>query len=125
VELRSTVPKILSFGIDQNFLQDRARVLATAGLIVSSVSQKDEALRLAKLAPPDIVIFGHRVPESLRTALSRNIKKINPNSRLIYIYDGSTQGTEMADAVLGLVSPPEQLVSTIRHLSEDSEEAAV
>jgi DNA-binding NtrC family response regulator len=118
------VPKILSFGIDQKFLQDRAKVLAAAGLTVSSVSQKDEALRLTKLVSPDIVIFGHRVPESLRTALSRNIKKINPGSRLIYIYDGSTQGTEMADAVVGLVSAPEQLVSTIRHLSErDSEEA--
>ena len=119
------MPKILSFGIDQTFLQDRARVLASAGLTVSSVSQKDEALRLAKLSPPDIVIFGHRVPESLRSALSRNIKKISPEAKLIYIYDGSTQGTEMADAVLGLVSPPDQLVSTIRHLSEDSEEAAV
>lgn len=116
------MPKILSFGIDQKFLQDRAKVLAAAGLTVSSVSQKDEALRLAKLVSPDIVIFGHRVPESLRTALSRNIKKINPVSRLIYIYDGSTQGTEMADAVVGLVSAPEQLVSTIRHLAERSSE---
>lgn len=118
------MPKILSFGIDQKFLQDRAKVLANAGLTVSSVSQKDEALRLAKLSPPDIVIFGHRVPESLRTALARNMKKLNPASRLIYIYDGSTQGTELADAVLGLASAPEQIVSTIRHLSEHSSEEA-
>jgi DNA-binding NtrC family response regulator len=110
--------RILSFGIDQHYLQERARVLAAAGLTVSSVSQKDEALRLAKLMAPDIVIFGHRVPESLRMALSRNIKKLKPAARLIYIYLGSTQGTEMADAVLSLNSEPDQLVSTIRHLTE-------
>ena len=109
--------QILSFGIDQTFLQERARVLAAAGLKVSSVSQKDEALRLAKLAPPDVVIFGHRVPESLRTALSRNIKKISPHVRLIYLYLGATHDTEMADAVLALDSQPDQLVATIRHLA--------
>jgi DNA-binding NtrC family response regulator len=117
------VAKILSFGIDQEFLQLRARALSAAGLKVSSVSQKDEALRLAKLVSPDLVIFGHKVPESLRTSLSRSMKKINPAVRLIYIYDGSTQGTEMADAVLHLVSSPDQLVYTIRHLTEQPDGA--
>jgi DNA-binding NtrC family response regulator len=117
------VAQILSFGIDQEFLQLRARALSAAGLKVSSVSQKDEALRLAKIAPPDLVIFGHKVPESLRTALSRNIKKINPVVRLIYIYHGSTQGTEMADAVLSLDSQPDQLVEAIRHLTEQPDGA--
>jgi DNA-binding NtrC family response regulator len=117
------VPNILSFGIDQEFLQLRARALAAAGLKVSSVSQKDEALRLAKLVPPDLVIFGHKVPESLRIALSRNMKKINPAARLIYIYNGSTQGTELADAVLALDSQPDQLVATIRHLTEQPDGA--
>jgi response regulator RpfG family c-di-GMP phosphodiesterase len=114
------VAHILSFGIDQTFLQERAKVLAASGLKVSSVSQKDEALRLARLMPPDVVIFGHRVPESLRTALSRNLKKINPHARLIYLYLGATQDTEMADAVLALDSQPDQLVATIRHLTEHS-----
>ena len=117
------MPNILSFGIDQEFLQLRARALAAAGLKVSSVSQKDEALRLAKLVPPDLVIFGHKVPESLRTALSRSIKKINPAARLIDIYHAFTQGSEMADAVLHLVSSPDQLVYTIRHLTEQPDGA--
>lgn len=110
------MPRILSFGIDPTFLERRAQLLASSGLKVSSVSQKDEALRLAKAQPPDIAIFGHKVPLSLRSSLSNSLRKINPATRLIYIYGGSAEGTEMADAVLNIESEPETLVDTIKYL---------
>lgn len=110
--------QILSFGIVKTFLDERARVLASSGFKVSSVSQKDEALRLAKRMSPDVVIFGHAVPPSLRTSLANSVKKLNPEAQLVYMYLGSTDGTEMADAILNLESPPTVLVETIRYLLE-------
>jgi DNA-binding NtrC family response regulator len=110
--------RILSFGTVKSFLDERARLLATHGFNVSSVSQKDEMLRLAKMMPPDIVIFGHAVPPGLRSALSASVKKINPETYLVYMYQGSTDGTEMADAVLNLDSQPTTLVETIKYLLE-------
>ena len=110
--------KILSFGINKEFLDARAKSLVTNGLKVSSVSQKDEALRIGRMLMPDIVIFGHMVPASLRASLSRSLKKINPEVQLIYMYMGSTDGTEMADAILNVESEPSVLVETIKYLIE-------
>lgn len=110
--------KILSFGIDKTYLDERAKLLARNGLDVSSVSQKDEALRLFTMMNPDIVIFGHKVPESLRSSLSRQFKKHRPDVQMIYMYLGGTEGTDMADAILNLESEPDVLVSTIRYLED-------
>jgi DNA-binding response OmpR family regulator len=112
------VVKILSFGIVKDYLDTRAKLLASHGFSVSSVSQKDEALRLGKMMQPEIVIFGHKVPPSLRLSLTRHIKRINPEAQIIYMYLGSTDGTEMADAILNLESEPEVLVDTIKYLVE-------
>jgi hypothetical protein len=117
--------QILSFGIVKDFLDERARLLATHGFKVSSVSQKDEMLRLAKMMPPEVVIFGHAVPPGLRTSLSVAVKKINPEAYLIYMYQGSTDGTEMADAVLNLDSQPATLVETMKYLLERHKTADV
>lgn len=110
--------KILSFGILKDYLDARAKLLASNGFTVSSVSQKDEALRIGKMISPEIVIFGHKVPPTLRTSLSRHMKRINPEAQMIYMYLGSTEGTEMADAILNLESEPEVLVETIKYLIE-------
>ena len=108
--------KILSFGIDKTYLDARARVLASSGLHVSSVSQKDEALRLFKMMDPQIVVFGHKVPESLRSSLARQFKKLSPQVQLIYMYSGSTEGTDMAEAILNVESESEVLIDTIKYL---------
>jgi DNA-binding response OmpR family regulator len=110
--------QILSFGIVKSFLDERARLLANHGFNVSTVSQKDEMLRLAKMMPPDVVIFGHSVPPGLRSSLSGLIKKINPEVYLVYLYHGSTMGTEMADAILNRDSEPTTLVETLKYLLE-------
>jgi hypothetical protein len=110
--------QILSFGIVKSFLDERARLLSRHGFNVSSVSQRDEMLRLAKMMPPNVVIFGHAVPPGLRSSLSGLIKKINPDVYLVYMYHGSTAGTEMADAVLNLESEPTTLVETLKYLLE-------
>jgi hypothetical protein len=112
------VAKILSFGINKEFLDARAKSLVAHGLNVSSVSQKDEALRIARMMMPAIVIFGHAVPPTLRASLSRSMKKISPEVQLIYMYKGSTDGTEMADAILNVESEPMVLVDTIKYLIE-------
>jgi DNA-binding NtrC family response regulator len=102
----------------KDYLDRRAQLLSSHGLTVSSVTQKDEALRLAKMISPDIVIFGHKVPPNLRASLSRHMKKVNPDVQMIYMYQGSTDGTELADAILNLDSEPEVLVETIHYLKE-------
>jgi DNA-binding NtrC family response regulator len=112
------VAKILSFGIAKEHLDRRAKLLAQNGFNVSSVTQKDEALRLAKMLVPNIVIFGHKVPPALRSSLSRHMKKVNPDVQMIYMYEGSTQGTEMADAILNVESEPEVLVEAIHYLED-------
>src|SRR3954469_2643709 len=116
--------KILSFGIDKTFLDTRAKLLAGQGLTVSSVSQKDEATRLFKMINPEIVIFGQKVPESLRSSLSRQFKKSRPDVQMIYMYLGSTDGTDMADAILNVESEPDVLISTIRYLEERKQPSA-
>lgn len=110
--------KILSFGILKDYLDARAKLLAHHGFSVSSVSQKDEALRIGKMMQPDLVIFGHKVPPTLRASLTRHMKRINPEAQMIYMYLGGTDGTEMADAILNLESEPEVLVDTIKYLVE-------
>jgi DNA-binding NtrC family response regulator len=112
------VAKILSFGIAKDHLDRRAKLLASHGLIVSSVTQKDEALRLAEMIVPEIVIFGHKVPSGLRASLSRHLKKVNPGVQMIYMYEGGTEGTELADAILNVESEPEVLVETIHYLQD-------
>jgi hypothetical protein len=119
------VAQILSFGIVKSFLEERARLLASHGFNVSSVSQKDEMLRLAKMIQPDVVVFGHAVPPGLRSSLSTSVKKINPEAILIYMYQGSTAGTEMADAVLNLDSEPSTLVETLKYLLEQHKPTSV
>lgn len=110
--------QILSFGIVKSFLDERARLLTSHGFNVSSVSQKDEMLRLAKMMPPDVVIFGHSVPPGLRSALAGLMKQVNPGAYLVYMYQGSTDGTEMADAILHVESEPTMLVETLKYLLE-------
>lgn len=110
--------KILSFGIDQDFLERRAQLLARLGIKASSAAQKDEAIRLARQMHPDIAIFGHKVPAALRANLTRSFKKINPTLQVICIYDGSIEGTEEADAVLNLRTEAQVLAETIKYLAD-------
>lgn len=114
------MPRILSFGIATEYLEKRAHLLVNGGFKVSSASQKDEAIRLAKANAPDIVIFGHKVPATLRASLSATMKKINPAVRLIYIYAGTREGLESADAVLNIETEPSTLIETIQYLDQAS-----
>jgi DNA-binding response OmpR family regulator len=108
--------QILSFGIDRNYLDQRAIVLNKAGFRVSSAEQKSEALRLAQLSPPQVVIFGHRVPAKLRQALAQSFRSIKAEIKLIFVYEGEKPDDDTADAIVAVGASPEELVSTVREL---------
>lgn len=112
------MPKILSFETDDSALHDLALVLAQTGAAVSSVNQKSEALRVTQSVAPDLLIVGPNVVDSLRGWITRTIKSLNPQLKVVYLCDGAIVGAEAADAVLSSECISEHLVSTVQHLLE-------
>jgi DNA-binding NtrC family response regulator len=115
--------QILSFGIDRNYLDERAIILNKAGFRVSSAEQKNEALRLAQLSAPRMVIFGHRVPPKLRQSMARSFREINPEIKLIFVYQGEKPESQLADAMVPVQAPPDELVTKVRELLKNVETA--
>lgn len=116
--------QILSFGIDRSYLDERAIILNKAGFRVSSAEQKSEALRLAQLSSPRLVIFGHKVPAKLRHSMARSFRDIDPEMKLVFVYRGEKPEDELADAMVPLQTSAEQLVTTIRGLLKGVEAAS-
>lgn len=107
---------VLSFDTLQSALEQQSQLLKRFGFTVCSASQKDEALRLAELDPPRVIVFGPHVPTSLRTVMSRRLRASSPSPRLIYMYRETTESTELADAILNAQSDPQTLADTIHFL---------
>jgi hypothetical protein len=110
------VTQILSFGIDRTYLDERAIILNKAGFRVGSAEQKNEALRLAQLSAPQIVIFGHRVPPKLRHSMVLSFREINPEMKFVFVYEGETPESDLADGMVPVQASPDELVTTIREL---------
>ena len=110
------MPKILSFETDSSTLHDIALILARTGVPISSVSQKSEALRLSHSIVPDLLIVGPSVADSLRVWITRTMKAVSPQLKVVYLYDGALAAAEGADAELSSESISEHLVATVHEL---------
>jgi DNA-binding response OmpR family regulator len=113
--------QILSFGIDRTYLDERAIILSKAGFRVSSAEQKGEALRLARLSPPQLVIFGHKVPARLRQSLALSFKEMKEDMRVVFVYAGERPEGEPADAFVSFQAAPEELLNTVERLLRNGE----
>jgi DNA-binding response OmpR family regulator len=118
------VPKILSFETDISALHDIALILTRTGVAVSSVSQKSEALRLAQNIAPDLLIVGPNVADSLRARITRTLKCVNPELKIVYLYERSL-AAQGADAELSLEHVAEHLVATVRHLLDPTHDVLI
>jgi len=112
------VAKILSVGYLQDFLTKRAEVLAGAGYLVTSVNCVEDVVRLMEKPDFDVAIFGHGIPTEDRNLMTGYIKDCCPKIAVVFLYAGSIEQAEAADAILNFHGAPEDLVNTVKYLVE-------
>jgi DNA-binding response OmpR family regulator len=111
--------RILSFGCQREFLRLRHQALERAGLSVISVTTRDEAERLIRTKPFQVLIIGHTVPMKDRMEVALLAKSVQKMA-VIFLYDGSIRHAESADAILSIESGSEDLVAAIYRLVDRS-----
>ena len=112
---------VLSFGHDRYRLLSRHKVLAAAGLCVTSMDKRDDVLRLLKSHRFNVLVIGHLVSMEDRNEVARQGKFLQ-NTRVIFLYRGRIAGAELADAVLTVDGLPEDLTSTVLRLGRGNVE---
>lgn len=110
--------KILSVGYLQDFLMKRAEVLAGAGYKVTSVNCVEDVVRMMEKPGFDVAIFGHGVPTEDRNLMTGYIKECCPKIAVIFLYSGSIEQAEAADAILNFHGAPDDLINTVKYLVE-------
>jgi DNA-binding NtrC family response regulator len=107
---------VLSVGFLQDLLQTRNRALLAAGYNVASATTIAEAMEIAENGRCQVMILGHGIPESDRNAVTRSVKQLHPEMKVIYLYVGSIDNAQDADAVLSAEGSHQDLVNTVRYL---------
>jgi DNA-binding response OmpR family regulator len=93
-----------------------ARTLDEAGFNVK-VATIQQALYDTTEINPGVVILGEGLAVQDRMRFIRGARRRDPNVRVILLYRGSVDNTELADAVLSVAVDPKDLVQTIQELT--------
>ncbi len=110
--------RVLCFGKTQSRLRQRCEVVGNAGHSADSASYFDEAIALASENVYDALIVGQSVPESERTELAQMMKLRNSKLLVIFLYENSIRGAEIADAVLNGLGDVNDIVRTLHFLEQ-------
>ena len=109
------MPRILLIGTSAVLLAQRRQAFESAGyeVEVASVSQ---AVRLMECRQFDAVVTGHTIDERERAQLASAIRAKQLSSKIVCLYLGNIRNAEVANAVLQVTSPLEDLVHTVNEL---------
>jgi CheY-like chemotaxis protein len=114
--------KILLVDDNRDGLLVRKSLLEEVGYGVSIATGGEEALRLFKSLPFDVVVTDYRMPGMNGAELIDRMRKLNPNSRVILLSGfvdplGLTEETTGADVVIAKsAQEPQHLVRWVRRL---------
>jgi DNA-binding response OmpR family regulator len=110
--------KVLSFGYVEEFLKERHELLVSAGLQVTSVASKSEAIKLLETKEFSVLLVGHGVPAEQRNQVAVRAK-LWSKALVIFLYRWNISKAEYADAVLSVDGCAEHLLETIRRISSE------
>jgi DNA-binding NtrC family response regulator len=95
-------------------LQEREQTLRAAGYEVTA--EQSCAGAATQKGPFDAVVLGYSLPEEERNQLARDIKRANPDAKIIMMYFASVKNTDAADVILQSSSGPQELLRAIHHI---------
>jgi len=110
---------VLAFACHPQFLQSRLKDLNMAGLKVTSVDTKPEALGHLAKRHFELLLIGHHVPVQVRNEVALKAKA--QKMRVIFLYHGSIAQAEPADALLTADVTAEDLIATAFRLATTDE----
>jgi DNA-binding response OmpR family regulator len=117
--------KVLLAGYIPEHLQERERLLRSAGHAVTIAPDFATASAAIGQDTFDVAVLGFSVPEEERNQIARRLKDSHPATKIIMIYFSSVKNTELADALMQTTSTAEDIVRAVNHLlSERNKEKA-
>ncbi len=106
---------ILSYGHISHLVLSREKAFSEAGFDVNSTTSPAEVAALIGAKRCDVLVVGHTVPENERNRVASLFRSRNPGGRIVFLYLGSIQNADLADAVISVTNPPADLAITIAH----------
>jgi DNA-binding response OmpR family regulator len=97
-------------------LQERERILRTAGYEVTTAQSCAAAAGLIGHALFDAALLGFSLPEDERNQLARDLKLANPATKIIMMYFASVRNTELADALIQSNAGPQDILRAVKHI---------
>lgn len=110
---------VLAFACHPQFLRPRLKALSVAGIKVTSVDTKPEALHRLAQGGFELLLIGHHVSVQARNEVA--LKARAQKMRVIFLYRGSINQAEPADALLTADVTAEDLIATAFRLSTTDE----
>ena len=123
----STAPLILCVGGEHVALQVRSLLLSGAGYRVLAAKNGEEALRIFRLNPVDLVIIDLWQPEGTGSEMLGEMKRIHPKVPVILLTElmDLPLGSEQADLLLTkCMTPPEFLEAISRTVAKSRTQGA-
>jgi len=97
-------------------LREREQTLRAAGYEVTVEQSCAEAAGAIKSGPFDAAVLGFSLPEEERNQLAREIKRANPEAKIIMMYFASVKNTDPADVIVQSSAGPQELLRVINHI---------
>jgi CheY-like chemotaxis protein len=112
------VPLILAVDDEHSGLYYRKLILEHAGYTVLSATGVDEALRLFRSNPVDMVVTDHLLGRQVGTAMAREMKRVKPSVPVLLLSGTGSVPEPLVDvdAFLSKNEGPEQLLALIQQL---------
>jgi two-component system CheB/CheR fusion protein len=112
------VPIILAVDDEHSGLYYRKLILEHAGYAVLSASGVDEALRLFRSNPVDLVVTDHLLGRHVGTAMAREMKRVKPSVPVLLLSGTGSVPEPLVDvdAFLSKNEGPEQLLELVKEL---------
>jgi len=107
---------VLSFACHSQFLGPRRKTIVQAGLRLTSVDTKADALRHLATGRFELLVIGPQVPVPVRNEVALKAKA--QKTRVIFLYRGSIANAEPADAILTADVAAEDFIATILRLAD-------
>ncbi|PYV82136.1 MAG: PAS domain-containing sensor histidine kinase [Acidobacteria bacterium] len=120
------MPLILAVDDEHSGLYFRQLILEHAGYTVLSATGIDEALRLFRSNPVDLVVTDHLLGRRVGTEMVREMKRSKPSVPVIVLSGTSSIPQPLADvnAFLSKSEGPEQLLELVKQLLGERSESA-
>ena len=110
--------RILSVSANTRLLVTRNDALSLAGYNVVSPHKPEDTPELVARSHFDAIVIGHSLPAETRSAIIRAVRKIAPNTPVIFVYiapsdaqeplaDYSVEVTDPLNLIRALEEPPE------------------